>query len=265
MELGRCSVDRLTILGYANDRFKPFIENSIFVLDKRSAKLPYKEQWHCVDGSLIQLGDKDIIRYDFNPNNVRSGEHEKHVFQLLKTIKHARLSRIDIAFDFYGHDLSEYTWLDYRSRKRNYWTDSSNKLETLYIGAKDSEWKIRIYDKAKEQKDDTGLCWWRIEAQLRAGFAEDWEDINPFDGLLAVKSNFEHLDVSWDMKAKLEYLMNHPEQFAKLAKGTKSKFKQLLGAYGEYLPVDIQQLYKKQKKDLRAQVHDWIQFCPVTI
>lgn len=266
MEVTRCSIDRLTILGYAHDNFEYFVKNSIFLESERFAKLPYTSQWTCVDGSLLQYGEDDKkVRYDFNPNKVRGQEHEKEVYQLLKVIKHATLSRIDIALDFENEDLGRYEWLDYKTRKRNYWTTGHHKLQTLYIGSKDSEWKLRIYDKAEEQKDRTGRVWWRVEAQLRGHYAEMWEKINPFEDVHAVKPRGLDEGHTIQTRAMLEFLINNPKEFDKLSKNAKTKYKQLLGAYAEPIPVSMQTFYEQKKSDLLQQVQSWLNFCPITV
>lgn len=91
-----------------------------------------------------------------------------------------RITRCDVAKDFYGEEISPDTaWKAYQDGefdKRGKrplvaqigsdWLNGTQNGKTLGIGSKNSSCYCRIYDKAKEQGDTSGLFWTRFELQF---------------------------------------------------------------------------------------------------
>lgn len=83
------------------------------------------------------------------------------------------ITRLDIAYDDFENLLDinvlfqDMIAQNYSSRTRFYeFCGGSNGL-SLYFGSPDSEFRLRIYDKASEQKIFDGQHWVRVEMQLR--------------------------------------------------------------------------------------------------
>ncbi|MFC9916807.1 replication initiation factor domain-containing protein, partial [Streptomyces sp. NPDC127197] len=225
--------------------------------------------YHMVDGSLFQYTDSDklqALRYDFNPNNIRpskENEHRRAVVEILRTMKYPKLSRVDIAFDFKGVDLSDYNFIDEGVRKKNMWFDGTNKLETLYIGAPNAHLRIRVYDKAKERATEGEQVegdWWRVEAQIRG----EWINhlllgISPFSGLQIKQANWESLENVRE-QAMCKFFLDFPEKMAEVDKNTRSKYKKILASLDANKEIDIQSLYAESKTEIRKQIDYWLDF-----
>lgn len=105
-----------------------------------------------VDGSLLQWGEKNSnngLRLEFNPNKCM----KECIHELLPHIGNKHVTRIDIALDYIGTEISEYLWLPDRKRKRRIFCGKDGKLETVQFGSRASDKRYRIYDKAREQEE----------------------------------------------------------------------------------------------------------------
>jgi hypothetical protein len=123
--------------------------------------------------------DNQGTRIEFNPNYISVDEVVEHI-SFLTSCNQFRLSRLDIAFDILNeYDLHDFV-IDLPRVKRNVYTSSAGKLETLYLGAPKSNKRVRIYDKRLERLSagyselQLPSMWWRVEVQLRADYARDW-------------------------------------------------------------------------------------------
>ena len=106
-------------------------------------------------------------------------EERLHRFLDADTTYRARITRCDVAKDFFNHEISPDTaWEMYEQGKFDKrgkrplvgklgddWLNPTEKGKTLTIGSKNSSVFCRIYDKAKEQGDTSGLFWCRFEQQ----------------------------------------------------------------------------------------------------
>lgn len=90
-----------------------------------------------------------------------------------------RATRIDLRIDWcFDRDVPDYAkgmvvdCEQWQIRNRNNHKvgctvyDGRGKGDTLYVGAISSKARLRLYDKAREQKDYRRLGWWRAELQL---------------------------------------------------------------------------------------------------
>lgn len=265
------SVDRLTILGDDSGRFETTINRNQFgfILRDSIAPFPYRRQFYMVDGSLLQYTDSSklsALRYDFNPNNIRpskESEHRRAVVDILRTMKYPRISRVDIAFDFKGVDLSGYNFIDEGVRKKNMWFDGTNKLETLYIGAPNAHLRIRVYDKAKERRkagEEVEGHWWRVEAQIR----DEWVNhfllgIDPFSGLQIKQATWNEFEDIRE-QAMVKFLLDFPEKIGELSKNSRAKYKKILASLDANKEIDVQSLYAESKTEIRKQIDYWLDF-----
>jgi hypothetical protein len=264
------TIDRLTFLGDVSEtsNLEVFLADSEYVKHRGFSKYPYRDYVTFIDGSILQLAETGAVRsgkvqglrYEFNPNNTL---FEPIHINVLKHFKYARVSRIDIAMDVFDVDMSSWHWLDKKSRKQNHWIDGLGKKETVYVGGKDSDLKLRIYNKALEQ-NDCEKTWWRVEVQLRGDVADSYRrlslhgqvNINPFEDVTPVQNkDFGHLDIK--DRAMIAYLLQHPDGFAELSKNTRSKYKKLMKEHVAVTDVDLKTLWNEKSSELGSELDSW--------
>lgn len=274
------SIDRLTILGDDTGNFETMINNNNFGFIERQgvALHPYKRNFYCVDGSLIQWTDNPkfkAIRYEFNPNNIKLSkerEHQRAVADIIKTMKYPKVSRADVAFDFMGYDLSSYQIIDKQGRKKNYWVSALNKLETLYVGAPQADLRIRIYDKRKEQKIKAPLNWWRIEFQFRDEGCRTIQGesltggqvlqckphiINLFEGLRIVKLDYKTIE-NIQERAMVKLLLEEPDTIKELANATRAKYKKILSTLQSEKEIELEKIFVIHHDKLLKNIQEYL-------
>ena len=125
-------------------------------------KIPLSESpliWSQKSGYLLQVGpkkaQKPFLRLDINPEGLTAvgmahlQSHLDHAFGIpWPTWRFARVSRIDIAADFHGVDLTNWVW-DIPKRSSRELFCRQGELRTLYLGAKRGA-PLVIYNKAKQ-------------------------------------------------------------------------------------------------------------------
>lgn len=265
----KMSIDRLTVCGNEMNTFDRFINENESVKGKGFAKYPYRDSYYMLDGSIIQRAEREAsrsgkikeLRYEFNPNNKI---FETMQLRVLQQIKNAHITRIDIAFDIYDVDMSRWKWIDSKSRPYNVYYSGNGDVETWYIGGKDSEQRIRIYNKAKEQKENDTV-WWRVEVQLRGEMAKlvtDWKalaTINPFEHITPITDgHFPELEIK--SRAMINYLMHYPSGFSELAKNTRHHYKKLLRMIASWECIDFYRLWKEKIPDMQSEIESWYSF-----
>lgn len=271
----KISIDRLTFLGDVSEtaNLEVFLANSEYVKKTGFSQYPYRNYVAFIDGSILQLAETGTVRsgkvqglrYEFNPNNTL---FEPIHINVLKHFKHARVSRIDIAMDVFDVDMSSWHWSDKKSRKQTHYLDGLGKRETTYVGGKDADLKIRIYNKAIEQKVKGLTCehdmWWRVEVELHRDVADSYRrlslngqvNINPFEDVTPVQNkDFGHLDIK--DRAMIAYLLQHPDGFSELSKNTRSKYKKLMKEHAAVNEVDLKTLWNEKSSELGSELHSW--------
>ncbi len=168
------------------------------------------------------------IRFEFNPNNVLSLEDKQYVNYILNLMYSIHFSRLDVALDLFNYDLYNYNIIDLNRRKSAYYYDESKKIETIYLGSMGSNKFIRIYNKAKEQKQKD-KDWWRIELQLRDNHIINYlsGDKDFLDNVYIFKyKSLEKYNVN--EKSMIEYLLFDISRINELQKNTKTKYKKII-------------------------------------
>lgn len=266
----KISIDKLTFCGDCFGSVEELYKNSLFVKRKTFAKFPYQHAIEFLDGSRLEIVGNDMkrtgkvkeLRYEFNPNNKI---YEKEQLKVIKLMKNAHVTRIDIAFDIYGVDMRKWKWIDSKSRPSNIWYDGNGDVETYYIGGRESEMKLRIYDKAKEQKEKDKI-WWRVEVQLRGKTAEMYRqcslkgkvDINPFNDIVpVVDGDFPELDIK--TRAMVKYLIQYPSGFEELSKASRSKYKKIIQGLASWETIDLRKAWEEKSTELGSELQSW--FC----
>lgn len=95
-----------------------------------------------------------------------------------------RATRIDLRVDWrFDRDMPDYaketvvSCEEWQVRNRNQnkvgctLFDGRGKGDTLYVGSRNSPSYLRLYDKAREQRDAGAIGWWRAELQLEDEWA----------------------------------------------------------------------------------------------
>lgn len=210
-------------------------------------------------GGFLQLGhqlDKNVgMRLEFNPNKYK--ENEKDLYRILAHCRDLEFSRRDIALDIYGENMNDFSFIDYAGRKRIEYKTASYELETLYLGAPDSDERIRIYDKAKERgiKDKK---WFRIEAQIRREKARAMP-YNPFTKIKVTKKNdFEGYDIR--TKAMLFYLQANEDGWQELSKPARLKYKNILKEQNEETILNVEKMFNEAWEELAQDAKSWLNF-----
>lgn len=225
------TVDRLTIVGNKVEyKLQKVMASSLLVGGRYRAQYPYDWRYELVGGGILEIGslkNQSDIRLDFNPNTVRTEEHRDMIKDLISTMKYVRITRVDPALDLKGIDINDYAIIDSLSRKYNSWHSGTGRLETYYIGATTSDLRIRIYDKALEQGEKGD--WWRIEAQLRREYAENYSLFNPFEHITLVRKDVDLSHIkTFKEKVFIKHLLENQNDLSRLAKNTRTKYKKIL-------------------------------------
>lgn len=192
---------------------------------KSFAKFPYRYRYTTEEGLTIEIADEKApvpnLRIDFNPQTVL---WERLLKPFSKSLVDVRVTRLDYAHD-YDLDLSRVNFqLENRVKTIDY-RSGTGKLETRYLGAKDSSLRFRIYDKAKEQKESGTK--WRIEAQARFSPKEDWWFFLPFEKFVMEWPAYHNVPRVQD-RALLQYLRTNPQAYHELAPNTRTRIKKLM-------------------------------------
>lgn len=254
----KVSLDRLTLIGTASDIFPKVLNKAMYIKDHAPAKIPYRQSYYCTDGSLIQMKDRnetsDNVRIDFNPNKCQ----KEAMLELLSFVHFTKITRLDIAVDYYGRDLTEVVWVDTKARKRVTYQTGAGKLETLYIGSGGSETSYRIYDKAKEQKSTDNGLWWRVEAQLRPDNLRAWSKQNllklkPFGDVQAILPEVTG-EISSQQKAMVYWLTHVPTAWGELHSNTRTKYRELINQVCVPLSPQPSEVFKNKVDELREQL-----------
>lgn len=258
------SVDKLSIVSTPDMGFDPFLTawdaRVVTRVRRGSIDSPVVQSFHLLSGGVLQIlgreyqtTGKDAVRVEFNPNNLTNDEAE--FFRLLRlVVKGARVTRVDIAVDYIGENLSDARiWPVGRLVKQGYYYGSDGRLETHTMGAGGSDKYFRYYDKAREQ-GVAGQEWWRFESQTRRPDLQD----NPFENVRLIRPP-DLSEVPWKDKAVLHYLMDQPHRLGEIpCRKTKRIYKDRIAAIGESMvSPQPHQMYEQEKANLRQQVSQY--------
>lgn len=266
----KITLDRLTVCGNLFGDLEGFYSRTMEVQRRSFSKYPYRDAIHFLDGSILQIAEKDAymsgnikqLRYEFNPNNFK---FEKLHMAVIGLMKDAHMTRLDIAFDVHDVDMSRWKWIDTKGRPYRVYYSGVGQVETWYIGGKDSNVLIRIYNKAKEQKMK-GKVWWRVEVQLRGDAAQTAGlmsmsginlEMNPFEHITpVVDGNFPELDIK--KRAMVNYLIANPSGFSELASQARSEYRKLVRLVGSWECIDFYDIWQKKSSLVGSEVRSWL-------
>lgn len=264
------SIDRLTVIGYDTGGFETYLKNSGYVIHLGfSSNYGFRYSYKGLQGEHIETGDKGKVRIDFNPNKANM----EQIADIFSRIKYPHLTRLDIAVDYFGKDLSEVEWISKKRRKRNIWESSAGALETLYIGAPSSDKRFRIYNKAlerlekgeeKDPRAENGH--WRVEVQKRFKesdnlvdgkeyLLEDLFDISPVSNVIDLSFIEKPMD-----RLVVAGLLHRPSEMMNINKNTRPKYKKMIQEArerkGRVLEITPDEVYRKEKSHLADELND---------
>ncbi|BCC80251.1 replication initiation factor domain-containing protein [Bacillus cereus] len=273
------SIDRLTLLGYDSGMIESYLKYSEYISFVGFSKnYSFRHMYQGLNGELLEIGEKGKIRLDFNPNRANMPQ----VREIVSRLKYPYLTRLDVAVDYFGIDLSEIEWTSIKRRKRNLWLSQSNEVETLYIGAPTSDKRYRIYNKRlerlekKEEPDHRAVNGhWRVEVQQRFQesnnildpvdyFAADLFDIKPYRKVV----DLDHIESAKE-RIMLRGLLAEPKELLNLNDRTRAKYKKMILEARERSGVAINpepiEVYTKEKDLLAEQLTSLFAHCAKSV
>ena len=269
----KISFDRMTIVGNLNknnaQKLSEFmsVEPQIRLWDMLQTKFKAKALQEKVyieyDKVKADSWDRRNMRVEFNPNQLTHDEMLWLKKNVIDYMEDDGFTRLDIAFDF-EYDLSDYYAMTDKSVKKTIFYGRDGKPETKYFGVRDSDRFIRIYNKKQERKDNADVevmseHLWRVEIELKRSMVDYWND--SFDDLHILKPNWKIIKRSSD-RAMVFMLLNDEEEWGKLERRTKNKYKNLIK---EISPVDLTDLMKLTLKENEKQLQKQIDFGNVNL
>ena len=265
----KLSFDAMTIVGNLNKnnahKLSEFmsIEPQIRLWDilqtKFKAKALQEKVYIEYDKVKADTWDRRNMRVEFNPNKLT---HEEMLWlkqNIIDYMEDDGFTRLDLAFDF-EVDLSDYYAMTDKSVKKTIFYGRNGKPETKYFGVRDSDRFIRIYNKKQERKDNADIevmseHLWRVEIELKRGMVDYWNDC--FNDLHILQPDWKTIERTSD-RAMVFMLLNDEEEWGKLERRTKNKYKKLIK---EISPIDLTDLMKltlkANKKQLQKQIDFW--------
>ncbi|WP_432723416.1 replication initiation factor domain-containing protein (plasmid) [Staphylococcus equorum] len=265
----KLSFDAMTIVGNLNKnnahKLSEFmsIEPQIRLWDilqtKFKAKALQEKVYIEYDKVKADTWDRRNMRVEFNPNKLT---HEEMLWlkqNIIDYMEDDGFTRLDLAFDF-EDDLSDYYAMTDKSVKKTIFYGRNGKPETKYFGVRDSDRFIRIYNKKQERKDNADIevvseHLWRVEIELKRDMVDYWNDC--FYDLHILQPDWKTIERTSD-RAMVFMLLNDEEEWGKLERRTKNKYKKLIK---EISPIDLTDLMKStlkaNEKQLQKQIDFW--------
>ncbi|MGW8028104.1 replication initiation factor domain-containing protein [Staphylococcus xylosus] len=264
------SFDAMTIVGNLNkDKAKklsgfmstePQIRLWDILQTKFKAKALQEKVYIEYDKVKADAWDRRNMRVEFNPNKLTHDEMIWLKQNIINCMEDNGFTRIDLAFDF-EHDLSDYYAVSDKRVKKTVFYGTNGMPETKYFGVRDSNRFIRIYNKKKERKDNADVevmseHLWRVEIELKRDMVDYWNDC--FDDLHILQPDWKTIQSTSD-RAVVFMLLNDEEEWGKLHRNSRTKYKKLIK---EISPVDLTDLMKlilrEKEENLQKQIDFWL-------
>ncbi|PTG97881.1 replication initiation protein [Staphylococcus chromogenes] len=265
----KLSFDAMTIVGNLNKNnahalsefmsIEPQIRLWDILQTKFKAKALQEKVYIEYDKVKADTWDRRNMRVEFNPNKLTYEEMLWLKQNIIDYMEDDGFTRLDLAFDF-EDDLSDYYAMTDKSVKKTIFYGRNGKPETKYFGVRDSDRFIRIYNKKQERKDNADIevvseHLWRVEIELKRGMVDYWNDC--FNDLHILQPDWKTIERTSD-RAMIFMLLNDEEEWGKLERRTKNKYKKLIK---EISPIDLTDLMKStlkaNEKQLQKQIDFW--------
>ena len=240
------SIDRISISGkfHAEQHYTTLKENHWRqVKDLDGRPLTFELDRVDKNGEFEQIAT--LIRDKFRANNwridtsnhIQSPKEKQFISNIIALFSSPHVTRLDIAIDFINY---EHAGMNYKIFKPNTTItvryNKAGKIETTYYGKRKSNVQYRYYDKKLERNKNKQhlpnniASWERLELQLRSKkVASNW-----YKEAMKMLSYFKrpNLTTIADKDPKsyfmLTGILEHPEKFNDLAKGTKAKYRKMI-------------------------------------
>jgi len=237
--------------------FVKWAQNCTQVGERYGSRTPgFRYAWQVAGGIYLEYGDKasgavksgSLLRIDYNPAKHDLGAVEG----LSRWLKRDwNITRVDVAID-YPLDLAAGVFTHDSLRKSGVITGADGRLETLYLGSRQSTRFIRVYDKARERRahgEEVGPGdWWRLEVEHRCGGGNDPLPLDLFDGL-----NARYLvqdSLTWAQECIVRQIIGDPAVLRRAPKASRSRYKALLQSAVAPLTPDPVELYRQHRRRL---------------
>lgn len=263
--------DRMTILGELSDKRIFMLK---LLLKKQETHVTDSRFHDCVKGKFLddliyfeydkqkaKMFKTRNFRMEFNPNNLKVEQITWLQENVIPMLTDVGITRLDLAIDV-DFDLSAYQFIPIGSSREKStveYRDPSRQLETLYIGKRESDKMIRLYNKKVEQAKKGNIVdqtnWWRLEFELKRETVNEFGEV--FNTIQIKKPDIFELEKVQD-RAMLTHLKQYPDEWGSLSKNTRAKYKKMLREIKE---VDITPIFeealKKKKAELLEQLDGW--------
>jgi hypothetical protein len=268
----KLSFDAMTIVGNLNknnaQKLSEFmsVEPQIRLWDMLQTKFKAKALQEKVyieyDKVKADTWDRRNMRVEFNPNKLT---HEEMLWlkqNIIDYMEDDGFTRLDLAFDF-EDNLGDYYAMTDKAVKKTVFYGRNGKPETKYFGVRDSDRFIRIYNKKQERKDNADIeviseHLWRVEIELKRNMVDFWNDC--FNDLHILQPDWKTIERTSD-RAMVFMLLNDEEEWGKLERRTKNKYKRLIK---EISPIDLTELMKLTLRENEQQLQKQIDFWKIT-
>lgn len=268
--LPKISFDRMTLIGDLNKDKSQYMADLL-------GNSPFVHLWNCLthkfEGQIFT--DKVYIEHDrfkadawnrrnfrveFNPNNLNDDEIDWLKRNIFIALDHVGFTRLDLAFDF-EEDLSDFYIMSDKAVKKNVHYGLDGKAETKYFGARDSDRYIRIYNKKQERKDNADIDLsvkhlWRFEIELKRSRVDEWN--NCFEDMHILKPAWTTIE-KINERAIICMLLSHENEWGKLARHTKYKYRKLIKEISDIDLTDLMKMTLEENESrLQRQIDFWI-------
>ena len=199
------------------------------------------------------------LRIELNPNNFEDDYFKDYQETFLNHLFDSSLTRIDIAFDI-PCDLSTYYFYLQGIRKQAMHLDGRGKLETHYLGTRNSDRYVRLYNKKLELMQNHGKPiesehLWRLEIQLSNDWVNKWEQC--LSGLSLMIPDCDLLE--GDDYFYIPELIKNPQSWDKLSDYKRKKYRKSIKempSNSNLLPI-LSQALVEYKSQLELVIRDY--------
>lgn len=265
----KISLDRLTVVGEISDKkaskslshylqYNPHVQVLSAGYDRFRGQIG--DVFIEYDKLKGQAFGRSNFRIEFNPNKIDS-MIESEILRILSFVSAKDVTRLDLAFDTTTIDLSEFRMYRTPASKHTLILGRNGALETHYLGSRNSDKFVRIYDKKQELKDkhDTVIPdkqMWRLEFELKRKMARSF--MSALDGFAITKPDWRQLQ-NMQEKAMVYLLLQEEAEWGKLSKNSKTKYKKIISSIeSENLVDELRDLLRKYESDILKYLNKFI-------
>lgn len=229
----------------------------------------YQEAYRLVCGAIVNMSwdEKQGSKMDVGGQALwnireRTGWTDEFIIKMFSESQaKKRTTRLDYAFNTAGYARVNLLHWYIRAGKYNgnikvapsVYTPGSKYGQTIYFGSKDSEWRVRVYDKGHEM-GLLSLAWARVEAQARAEYAQN-----------AVEDVHNGLELADHFRARIKKSMGNINLrwWKQALDGKIEKIRTLIKKEGKFevrMEQLMQEILKKAEtpEQLEYIINDWL-------